>query len=119
MDNSLPQKHYLQQEEIYLSFVNQLKKDAGMSNIEISDSILSHNLSEMIINLHHHIQNILQKNNGFEKIQSWLYRVDISEKTIKEKMNTANKSYSEIISELIIKRTLQKVILRHLYKNKK
>lgn len=139
---NLPQEYYLQQEEIYSSFISQLKKDAAMSDIEINDNILSSHLSEMIINFTHLIESILQKNNGYEKIQTWLYRVDVPEKLIKEKIHQMpvckasaqhashcrkdevspkggqTKKYSEIIAEMIIKRTLQKVVLKYLYRNK-
>lgn len=116
---NLPQEYYLQQEEIYSSFISQLKKDASMSDIEINDNILSSHLSEMIINFTQFIESILQKNNGYEKIQTWLYRVDVPEKLIKEKIHQMQtKKYSEIIAEMIIKRTLQKVVLKYLYRNK-
>lgn len=117
MDN-LPQEHYLQQEEIYLSFISQLKKDAAMSNIEINDSILSSNLSELIDHFNLFIEKLLQQNNGYERVQAWLYRVDVPQRVIKEKMNISTKKYSEIIAEVIIKRTLQKVVIRYLYSNK-
>ncbi|HPQ07794.1 MAG TPA: hypothetical protein PK995_01040 [Bacteroidia bacterium] len=117
--NNLPDEHYLQIEEIVNSFCNQLKKDASMTGVELEDDLFNapFTLSEMINRLHQKVQQIIATNSGIEKIQSWLYRVDVSESSIRNNISGNTKSYSEIVSEFIVKRTLQKVVLRYLYKN--
>jgi hypothetical protein len=48
-----------------------------------------------------------------------LYRIDISEAQLKRYLNeNKNESYFNVIAELIIKRVLQKVVIRQHYKNK-
>jgi lambda repressor-like predicted transcriptional regulator len=118
-ENNLPDEQYLQIEEIVNSFCNQLKKDASMAGIELEDDLFTAplTLSEMINRLHQKVQQIIAINSGIEKIQSWLYRVDVSESSIRNNISGNTKSYSEIVSEFIVKRTLQKVVLRYLYKN--
>ncbi len=52
----------------------------------------------------------------YQKFLSLLYRVDISETQIKnESQSNAEKPFEEIITNLIIKRCLQKVVLRKLF----
>jgi len=118
-ENNLPDEQYLQIEEITNAFCNQLKKDASMAGVEIEEELLStpFTLAEMINRLHQKVQQIISSNSGLEKIQSWLYRVDVSESYIRHNISSHTKSYSEIVSEYIVKRTLQKVVLRYLYKN--
>lgn len=53
------------------------------------------------------------------KLNELLYRVDISEQQIKKAFNlNSNVTLNEIISELIIKRELQKIVIKEHYKNK-
>jgi hypothetical protein len=48
-----------------------------------------------------------------------LYRVDISEAQLKRYLSEAkNESYFNVIAELIIKRVLQKVVVKQYYKNR-
>ena len=52
----------------------------------------------------------------YQKLIALLYRVDISEAQIKkESNNNTEKPFEEIITQLIIKRCLQKVVLRKLF----
>ena len=41
-----------------------------------------------------------------------LYRIDLSEEMVQKKMQGTSLSFSEILSELIVKRELYKVVLR-------
>jgi lambda repressor-like predicted transcriptional regulator len=90
-----------------------------MAGVELEEELFTapFTLSEMINRLHQKVQQIIATNSGIEKIQSWLYRVDVSESSIRNNISRNAKSYSEIVSEFIVKRTLQKVVLRYLYKN--
>jgi hypothetical protein len=47
-----------------------------------------------------------------------LYRIDVSDEQIKKAVNeNTSEPFSEIITDLIIKRELQKVVIRQHYKN--
>ena len=41
-----------------------------------------------------------------------LYRIDLSEEMVQEKMKTSTLSFTEMLAELIVKRELYKVVLR-------
>ena len=114
----LPQEHYLQVEEVYQSFVEQLQKDASMANITLNDNIFkSPQLNVIIQSLTQILKDLLNSPQGMEKIQTWLYRVDVSERSIKKKLQQSNADYATITAELIVKRSLQKIVIRYLYKN--
>lgn len=118
MNENLPQEQYLQIEEVWNNFETQIKKDASLSGILLNENIFSSKtLSDVIQNLSSVLQNILKSSNSLEKIQAWLYRVDVSEQSLKNKLNQ-NNDYAGILAELIVKRTLQKIVLRYLYKTK-
>lgn len=51
-----------------------------------------------------------------EKFLSLLYRIDVSEKTVKEISGNREGNFEEIISEVIIERELKKVIIRKYYR---
>lgn len=112
----LPQEQYLQIEEIQKAFFNQLHKDAAMSGISIEiEAIQDLPLLEIIQSIENVIQKIRHESSGIQKIQLWLYRTDVSETQITNTFHTSPHSYSKTIAELIVKRTLQKVILRYLH----
>jgi len=114
----LPQEHYLQVEEVYQSFVEQLQKDASMANITLNDNIFkSPQLNVIIQSLTQILKDLLNSPQGMEKIQTWLYRVDVSERSIKKKLQQSNADFATITAELIVKRSLQKIVIRYLYKN--
>lgn len=121
MDNpQLPQEQYLQTEEIQRAFFNQLHKDASMAGIEVEITAIQNlTLKEVIQSIEQLIQKVIHESSGKQKIQSWLYRTDVSEKQITNVLHTPNSSYSKKTAELIVKRTLQKVILRYLHKHNK
>lgn len=47
-----------------------------------------------------------------ELVFNLLYHIDFSEEMVQEKMKTGTLSFTEILTELIVKRELYKVILR-------
>lgn len=102
----------LLQEDLFVLFKNQLKKDfesAGVnpdftSQLPSQLDALNTRIIAVLDPLVHHHSSLLS---------SLLYRVDISEQQL-QKYQAANKtlSFVEVMSELIIKRVLQKVILK-------
>jgi len=116
--SQLPQEHYLQVEEVYQSFVEQIQKDASMANIHLSDHIFaSPQLNAIIQSLTQVLKELLNSPQGMEKIQTWLYRVDVSEGSIKKKLQQSNADYATTAAELIVKRSLQKIVIRYLHKH--
>lgn len=111
------QAQYLQQEEVWKEFVAQIKKDAMLSGIEWKDDIFQYaSLDELIQQLEEFICQLIRTSDGIQKMQGWLYRVDVPEGTLNNQMPLSTHSYSHTIAELIIKRTLQKVVIRYLHK---
>ncbi|GIV30256.1 MAG: hypothetical protein KatS3mg028_1322 [Bacteroidia bacterium] len=114
--DKLPQEYYLQVDEVWKAFVEQLQKDASMCGINLDTGIFSpDSLQENIQKINDWLKNTASLASGYEKIQSWLYRVDVPEQLIKSKLNQ-NDDYYHVVAELIVKRTLQKVVIRYLHK---
>ncbi len=102
----------ISQQELIEKFNIQLLKDFEMSDVSAYlEPIAVFEYDE----IHSKIMNALEKidNKDFSKCQHLLYRVDISEKTIELELKSKPDSerYS-ILADLIIKRILQKVILK-------
>ena len=105
------------QKEIFELFKNQLKKDfetAGLNTEFISMLRAESHDSKALIEKE--LEPLFKKNSTV--ISNLLYRVDISELQISKyrKMNP-KMNFEEIITELIIKRILQKVILKKKFSN--
>lgn len=103
--------NYLVQQNLFDLFKTQLKKDFSSCSLSVDfindlHADLPHLKAELIKELEP-----LLKNNS--QLSALLYRIDISEAQIKS-YTDKNKtmSFEEILSELIIKRILQKVILK-------
>jgi len=102
----------LQQEDLFEQFRSQLKKDfegagiaAGFTNDLPSDL---HLLKERILQA---LQPLFRGNMAL--LSSLFYRIDISEQQLKNyEQQHKHLSFEELAAELIIKRVLQKVILR-------
>jgi hypothetical protein len=100
------------QQELIEKFNTQLLKDFEMSDVAAYlEPIVVFEYDE----IHSNIMNALKKidNKDFSKYQHLLYRIDISEKTVE--LELKSKPDSEryaILADLIIKRILQKVILK-------
>ena len=103
---------------LFQLFIAQLIKDFSSANFD----------SDFITHLKPDVQEIqfaiIDKLEKVEKIsktklRNLLYRIDISEKQLlKLSKNKTENSFNEILSELIIKRVLQKVIFKEYYKTK-
>ena len=104
--------NYLFKQDLFELFKFQLTKDFESAGLDIS---FTSNLPKELEALKRLIE--IQVNN-VSKLQTHLipvllYRIDISESQIRTYyMKNPNLSYEAILAELIIKRTLQKVILK-------
>ena len=52
-----------------------------------------------------------------KRIINLLYRIDLSEEKVQAEMQISTLTFSELLAELIVKRELQKVILKNYYSN--
>lgn len=101
-------------QELFIAFKTQLAKDFQQGNFSI-DFIA--NLEPDYNNIHQKITNELQRNERKADLMKLLNRVDISEQQLKRYLSEQkSEDPSRVIAELIIKRVLQKVVIKHYYK---
>jgi hypothetical protein len=98
---------YLINQKLFELFKKQIIKDFEMAGIQF-DVVLLPNFNDIVLKL----KNLLTKN----KFEALLYRIDISEEQIKNYCFKNEIDFLTAISELIIKRELQKVIFKINYK---
>jgi hypothetical protein len=117
MQDLLNIKDQLSSKNLFNAFKRQLVKDFEQSNFP-SDFIEA--LEPNYSNIHEKIAFELQyneKKTDFNLMQL-LYRIDISEAQLKKYLQEyENEKYFNVIAELIIKRVLQKVVIKQYYKN--
>ncbi len=96
---------------------NQIIKDFDMFGLEIKFSGNAYNAyEELFEQIEPHIKKLIDTNHS--KFMGILYRIDVSDEQIKKAVNeNTSEPFSEIITDLIIKRELQKVVIRQHYKN--
>lgn len=103
---------------LFQLFIAQLIKDFSSANFD-SDFIT--HLKPDVQEIQFAIIDQLEKVEKISKtkLRNLLYRIDISEKQLlKLSKNKTENSFNEILSELIIKRVLQKVIFKEYYRTK-
>ena len=95
--------------------VEQLEKDFLMIgvNFDVSKPVLSY--SSLFNFTIHLVDSLLEKDS--QKILNLLYRIDLSEEVVKNEMKQTDLSFTEMISEMIVKRELKKVIMYYYYSN--
>lgn len=108
-------QRYLNDIDILNQTAQQIQKDFSFFDITIlfkesSKDVYSQLCEQILPRIKHLIKS------DYQKLIALLYRVDISEIQIKnESNNNTEKPFEEIITQLIIKRCLQKVVLRKLF----
>jgi hypothetical protein len=116
MQNSPDITNRLSSKDLFEAFKRQLAKDFDQSNFP-SDFV--NHLEPDYNRIHDKIAVELQrheKKSDFN-LMNLLYRVDIGEAQLKKYLNkNKDKSHSNVIAELIIKRVLQKVVIWQYYK---
>lgn len=107
---------YINRFDLIKDTANQVIKDFDMFGLEIKFSGSAYNAyEELFEQIHPHIDKLIQTNH--QKFMGILYRIDLSEEQIKKAVNdNAFETFSEIITDLVIKRELQKVVIRRQYK---
>ena len=106
---------YLNDVEILRQTAEQIKKELGFFQIEIILTGKNKNAyEELYSQIFPQIKQLSTDNH--QKLISLLYRIDISEVQLKnETIKNPNQAFEEIVAHLIIKRCLQKVVLRKLF----
>jgi hypothetical protein len=109
------QKLGLSAEELQEKFKTQLLKDFATCNVEEYLQPISDFYYESIqINISKALEGIMDK--SFSSYQQLLYIIDISERHLKEKTKEqADRSNNDVLADLIIKRILQKIVLKKIY----
>ena len=107
---------YFNKLDLIKATANQIIKDFDMFGVEIKFSGNAYNAYEELFNqIEPHIQKLISSNQS--KFMGILYRIDVSDEQIKKAVNeNSSESFSAIVTDLIIKRELQKVVIRNHYK---
>lgn len=101
----------LLKEDLFLLFKNQLQKDFESAGINAAVNDLPADFGALKQFIVHVLAPLLANNSTL--VSSLLYRVDVSEQQLqKYQLNNKTLGFDEVLAELIIKRVLQKVILR-------
>ncbi len=111
MTKEISIKESLNSKELFELFKQQLIKDLGECGCENEFVSLLPADFEPIRQQLSAVLKQHEKKAGFN-IQQLLYRVDINEKQLNERLKQNDEDYLSVVSELIIKRILQKVVLR-------
>jgi hypothetical protein len=105
----------LQKPDLFEKFKTQLHRDFELCGFaheapQLSSNSLEHVFQEVLKSVM-----IIEKKNS-SSLQNLLYRIDVTELQIKkEAASHPDKNFQQILVELIVKRILQKVILKDQY----
>jgi 3-methyladenine DNA glycosylase AlkD len=116
MQNVVPVNDQLSSKDLFNAFKMQLTKDFEQSNFQ-SDFIKD--LEPDYTSIHEKIVRELQQSEkrADATLMQLLYRIDISEFQLKRYLNEhSNENHLDTVAELIIKRVLQKVVIKQYYK---
>ena len=108
---------YYKRIDLIKDTAEQIKKDFEIFSESIT---FSGNANTAYDELKSQIEPIISKlmNNNYERLLSVLYRIDVNEKSISEKIyHRYDEEPSSIITDLIIERELKKVLIRNYFKN--
>ena len=109
---------YLNRLDILNETAQQVIKDFGINGMEIIFSGNTDNSYTELFSQIHPLVEKLQKEN-FQNFYNLMYRIDISESQIKKVVEESkDKSFSEVVTDLILKRELLKVVFRKQYSAK-
>lgn len=107
--------NWLLRENLFELFTSQLKKDfesAGAGSDLLNELPAEFELLKVQIMLA--LRPLINQNSSV--LPSLLYRIDISEKQLRSyRQKNENMPFDEVVAELIIKRILQKVILKRTF----
>ncbi len=109
------QRHGLTAEDLQAKFKAQLLKDFEMCRVEsYLEPIDDFSYEAIHANVSKALKQIMES--ASSSYLELLYRIDISERHLKEKIRAEpEKDSADVLAELVIKRILQKVISKKLY----
>jgi hypothetical protein len=107
---------YINKLEMIKATAQQIIKDFDMFGLEVRFSGSPYNAYEELFDqVAPHIEQLINTNRS--KFLGILYRIDISDEQVKKAVEeNASESFSTIITDLIIRRELQKVVIREHYR---
>lgn len=110
---------YYNRVDIISETANQIIKDFCIYEMEIKFLGNAPNAyQELFMQIHPFISKMLD--NNYQKLLQILYRIDVNEKHISDAVQIhSGVELSKIITDLIIKRELQKVVIRNYYNQSK
>jgi hypothetical protein len=105
----------LQKPDLFEKFKVQLSRDFELCGFaDVAPKLVSNNLEHVFQEVLKSVMIIEKKDSA--SLQNLLYRIDVTELQIKkEAANHSDKNFQQILAELIVKRILQKVILKQQY----
>ena len=108
----------LTSEDLFEAFRQQLIKDFERSGLPTKfTEKLTHHYQELVAQIANELRECDQRSSTH--ISRLLYNVDISEAQLKKYLQEANDAdHWVVMAQLIVKRLLQKVVIRQHYKNK-
>lgn len=106
--------HSLERPELFAKFKAQMYKDFELSGLsDYAPKLTTNNLNEVYDEVLNSILLIERKDST--SLMTLLYRIDITEQQLKKASQTSSNNLKQVMAELIIKRILQKVILKEKY----
>jgi hypothetical protein len=108
---------YFNQLDLIKQTAAQIIKDFDMFGMEVKFSGNAYNAYEELFDqIEPHIKKLIDANHS--KFIGILYRIDLNDDQVRKAVNeNSSEPFSEIITDLIIKRELQKVVIRNHYKS--
>jgi hypothetical protein len=106
---------YYNRTDLLEKVVEQIKKDFNWFNFEIT---FTNKEESAYLELFHQILPLVDEllNDNYPKLLAMLYRIDIDEDFLNKRLKESEQvDTDEVITDLIIKRELQKVIIREIY----
>ena len=109
---------YLNRLDLLNATADQIIKDFGMVGLEIKFSGNADNAYTELFSQILPLVEKMQKEN-FQNFYNLMYRIDLSEAKIRKEVALAkDKPFAEIVTDMILKRELQKVLTREFYSQK-
>jgi hypothetical protein len=107
-------QNYLNTPELLRDLLEQLMKDFQTAHLPLAlDVAYAYTFDELKDRL---IETLSEHARTPRALQQLMYRVDVSEGQLRRRINSQSGNTLPQIAELIIKRELQKVVIRHWYK---
>jgi len=106
---------YYQRTDLLEKVVEQVKKDFNFFSFDIT---FSNKEESPYLELYNQILPFIDEllNDDYPKLLAMLYRIDIDEDFLNRKLKESKQADTqEVITDLILKRELQKVIIREIY----